>query len=149
MVSDIMVSLEIACRLRGDVRLLIKREIPLSKATRNQRAPFQWTVTGFPSGDFSITFAPGTSRSCPFVTTFSPGITPFSMMLSCPTVRPTATPRSSAEPSSFTTKTCGPSCPMEIALAGTTVTPDSVPSRMMASMKAPGHSEQSSFKKWL
>ena len=46
MVSDIMVALEIACRQRGDVRLLIEHEIPLPAATRNQRAPFQWTVTG-------------------------------------------------------------------------------------------------------
>src|SRR5207249_2121652 len=40
MVSDIMVALEIACRQRGDVRLLIEHEIPLPAATRNQRAPF-------------------------------------------------------------------------------------------------------------
>jgi DNA-binding Lrp family transcriptional regulator len=46
MVSDIMVALEIACRKRGDVRLLIEHEIPLPAETRNQRAPFQWTVTG-------------------------------------------------------------------------------------------------------
>ena len=46
MVSDIMVALEIACRQRSDVRLLIEHEIPLPAATRNQRAPFQWTVTG-------------------------------------------------------------------------------------------------------
>jgi hypothetical protein len=46
MVSDIMVALEIACRRRGDVRLLIEHEIPLPAATRKQRAPFQWTVTG-------------------------------------------------------------------------------------------------------
>ncbi len=46
MVSDIMVALEIACRQRRDVRLLIEHEIPLPAATRNQRAPFQWTVTG-------------------------------------------------------------------------------------------------------
>lgn len=45
MVSDIMVALEIACRKRGDVRLLIEHEIPLPAATRAQRAPFQWTVT--------------------------------------------------------------------------------------------------------
>lgn len=45
MVSDIMVSLEIACRKRGDVRLLIDDEIPLPDTTRKERAPFQWTVT--------------------------------------------------------------------------------------------------------
>ncbi len=46
MVSDIMVALEIACRQREDVRLLIEHEIPLPTTTRNERAPFQWTVTG-------------------------------------------------------------------------------------------------------
>ena len=45
MVSDIMAALEIACRQRGNVRRLIEHEIPLPAATRNQRAPFQWTVT--------------------------------------------------------------------------------------------------------
>ena len=46
MVSDIMVALELACRQRGDLRLLIEHEIPLPAATRNERAPFQWPVTG-------------------------------------------------------------------------------------------------------
>jgi DNA-binding Lrp family transcriptional regulator len=46
MVSDIMVALEIACRERTDVRLLIEHEIPLPLATRAQHAPFKWTVTG-------------------------------------------------------------------------------------------------------
>jgi DNA-binding Lrp family transcriptional regulator len=46
MVSDIMVALEIACQQRRDVRLLIEHELPLPAATRNQHAPFQWTVTG-------------------------------------------------------------------------------------------------------
>jgi len=45
MVSDIMVSFEIACRKRRDVRLLIQHEIPLPDATRDQRTPFQWMVT--------------------------------------------------------------------------------------------------------
>ncbi len=45
MVSDIMVALEIACRKRGDVRLLIEHEIPLPAATQNERDPFRWTVT--------------------------------------------------------------------------------------------------------
>ena len=47
MVSAIMVALEIACRKRGDVRLLIEHEIPLPTATRNERNPFHWTVTVF------------------------------------------------------------------------------------------------------
>jgi len=46
MISDIMVALELACRTRSDVRLLIEHEIPLPETTRNQRAPFQWSVTG-------------------------------------------------------------------------------------------------------
>jgi hypothetical protein len=46
MISDIMVALEIACRRRHDVRLLIEHEIPLPAATRTQSAPFHWTVTG-------------------------------------------------------------------------------------------------------
>ena len=54
MVSDIMVALEIACRQRGDVRLLIEHEIPLPAATRNQRAPFQWTVTGSGKKKFGV-----------------------------------------------------------------------------------------------
>ena len=45
MVSDIMVALEIACRKRGDVRLLIEHEIPLPESTRRERDPFRWTVT--------------------------------------------------------------------------------------------------------
>jgi len=45
MVSDITVSLEIACRKRGDVRLLIEDEIPLPAATRKERNPFRWSVT--------------------------------------------------------------------------------------------------------
>lgn len=44
MVSDFMVSLEIACRKRDDVRLLIEDEIPLPAATHKERDPFHWTV---------------------------------------------------------------------------------------------------------
>lgn len=46
MVSDIMVSIEIACRRSEGVRLLIEHEIQLPTATREKRGPFQWTVTG-------------------------------------------------------------------------------------------------------
>ena len=45
MVSDIMVALEIACRKRGDLRLLIEHEIPLPESTNRERDPFRWTVT--------------------------------------------------------------------------------------------------------
>jgi hypothetical protein len=46
MISDIMVALEIVCRHRGDLRLLIEHEIPLPASTQNERDPFRWTVTG-------------------------------------------------------------------------------------------------------
>ena len=45
MVSDIMVALEIACRKRGDVRLLMEHEIPLPESARREGDPFRWTVT--------------------------------------------------------------------------------------------------------
>ena len=45
MVSDIMVALELACRMRGDVRLLIEHEIPLPESTNRENDPFRWTVT--------------------------------------------------------------------------------------------------------
>lgn len=45
MVSDVMVSLEVACRQNGRVRLLIGEDIPLPAETRNQSEPFQWRVT--------------------------------------------------------------------------------------------------------
>jgi len=54
MVSDIMVALELACRRRGDVRLLIEHEIPLPEATRALRAPFRWTVTVSGKGKLSV-----------------------------------------------------------------------------------------------
>lgn len=54
MVSDVMVALEIACRQRGDVRLLIEHDIPLPAATRTQRRPFQWTVTGSGNGKLVV-----------------------------------------------------------------------------------------------
>lgn len=54
MVSDIMVSLELACRKRGDVRLLIEAEIPLPAATRKERDPFRWTITGSGKDNFGV-----------------------------------------------------------------------------------------------
>lgn len=44
LVSDIMVSLELACRRHGQVRLLASDELPLPDAARRQREPFQWRV---------------------------------------------------------------------------------------------------------
>ena len=44
MVSDIMVALEMACRKRSDVRLLMEDEIPLPESTRALGDPFRWTV---------------------------------------------------------------------------------------------------------
>jgi len=54
MVSDIMVALELACRRRGDVRLLIEHEIPLPEATRALRDPFRWTVTVSGKGKLGV-----------------------------------------------------------------------------------------------
>ncbi len=54
MVSDIMVALELACRRRGDVRLLIEHEIPLPEATRALRDPFRWTVMVSGSGKLGV-----------------------------------------------------------------------------------------------
>lgn len=45
MVSDFMVSLELACRARGDVRLLQGGDLPLPDALRGRRDPFCWTVS--------------------------------------------------------------------------------------------------------
>jgi DNA-binding Lrp family transcriptional regulator len=45
MVSDVMVSLEVACRQNGRVRLLIGEDIPMPAETRIQSEPFQWRVT--------------------------------------------------------------------------------------------------------
>lgn len=42
LISDIMVSLELACRRRGQVRLLTSDDLPPSETTR--REPFQWRV---------------------------------------------------------------------------------------------------------
>ncbi|MGC3990846.1 MAG: replication-relaxation family protein [Chthoniobacteraceae bacterium] len=50
MISDTMVALELACRQRGDVRLLIEYEIPLPSPTSDQVTPFQWNVIG-PKGE--------------------------------------------------------------------------------------------------
>lgn len=44
MVSDFMVSLELACRRRDDVRLLQAADIPLPEALKDKRRPFQWSV---------------------------------------------------------------------------------------------------------
>ena len=44
LISDIMVSLELACRRHGQVRLLTADELPLPEATRRQREPFHWRV---------------------------------------------------------------------------------------------------------
>ena len=42
--SEIMVSLELACRRRGGVRLLADDELTLRKEVRGQREPFKWSV---------------------------------------------------------------------------------------------------------
>ena len=44
LVSDVMVSLELACRQHGGVRFLKSDELPLPAATRSRLEPFQWKV---------------------------------------------------------------------------------------------------------
>ncbi len=43
--SEIMVTLEIACRRHDQVRLLIDEDLPLPSAIRGKREPFKWNVT--------------------------------------------------------------------------------------------------------
>ena len=45
LISDVMVSLELACRKSGRVRLLIGGDISIPDATNRQREPFRWKVT--------------------------------------------------------------------------------------------------------
>src|SRR5207253_195490 len=63
-------------------------------------------ATGAPSGVLISTGLPGTTRSCPSVTTVSPAIKPFVTTASSCVMRSTATLRNSAMLSGFTTKTC-------------------------------------------
>src|SRR3989449_9157059 len=72
-------------------------------------------------GGLVSTFAPGTSRSWPSVTTRSPARRPCSMMVSAPRRVPGATGRDSTVASGFTTKTNGPCWPGWIACDGTTI----------------------------
>ena len=44
LVSDVMVSLELACRRHGGVRFLNSGELPLPTATRSRLEPFRWRV---------------------------------------------------------------------------------------------------------
>jgi DNA-binding Lrp family transcriptional regulator len=44
LISDVMVSLELACRSSDRVRLLTAREIPLPDAIKRLREPFRWRV---------------------------------------------------------------------------------------------------------
>ena len=45
LVSDVMVSLELACRRHGGIRLLNSDELPLPVATRSRLEPFRWKVS--------------------------------------------------------------------------------------------------------
>jgi len=45
LVSDVMVSLELACRRHSGIRLLKSDELPLQPATRSQLEPFRWKVS--------------------------------------------------------------------------------------------------------
>lgn len=44
LISDVMVTLELACKRREGVRLLTDEEIPLPPETRKRKEPFQWQV---------------------------------------------------------------------------------------------------------
>jgi DNA-binding Lrp family transcriptional regulator len=44
LVSDVMVAMELACRNKGEMRLLSGDSIPLPNQTRQKRQPFQWRV---------------------------------------------------------------------------------------------------------
>ena len=45
LVSDVMVSLELACRRHGGIRLLNPDELPLPSSTRSRLEPFRWKVS--------------------------------------------------------------------------------------------------------
>ena len=45
LISDFMVALELACRQKGGLRLLLDEEIPLPANADDKRTPFHWTVT--------------------------------------------------------------------------------------------------------
>ena len=44
LISDVMVSLEIACRLSGRIRLLVDEDLPLPEEARGRNELFQWNV---------------------------------------------------------------------------------------------------------
>lgn len=75
MVSKIMVSLELACRRRGNVLLKIEHEIQLPAATRDAKEPFRWTVTVsgkeklgvIPDRVFALEFTDGGERMLCFL----------------------------------------------------------------------------------
>src|SRR3954465_4689666 len=69
---------------------------------------------------FTCTFVPGESRSCPSVTTTSPGLSPLSITASFSSELPTVTARDSTVPSCFTTKAYCPCWPRWMATAGAT-----------------------------
>src|SRR5207245_419165 len=81
-------------------------------------------------GGLISTFAPGTSRSWPSVTTRSPARRPCSMMVSAPRRVPGATGRDSTVASGFTTKTNGPCWPGGIARDGP-ATPERPPGAVL------------------
>ncbi len=44
LISDVMVSLEIACRKSGRMRLFVGQDLPLPEKIRSHRQPFKWNV---------------------------------------------------------------------------------------------------------
>src|SRR5579872_5394658 len=45
LVSDVMVSIEMACRQTGQVRLLTDAQLPIPNGLKRQREPFSWNVS--------------------------------------------------------------------------------------------------------
>jgi hypothetical protein len=45
LVSDVMVSIELACRQSGRIRLISEEELPISDTISHQRQPFKWKVS--------------------------------------------------------------------------------------------------------
>src|ERR1019366_4299646 len=91
------------------------------------------------------TFAPGARRSCPSVTTRSPGARPLSITDHCCQVRRTTTVRFSTVSSALMTYTYEPCCPAWTAGVGATTEFASVASVSETFVNCPGQSARSRF----
>src|SRR5205085_10035276 len=91
----------------------------------------------------TCTCAPGARRSCPSVTTTSPGARPFSITACFWSELETLTGRDSTVPSCFTTKTNCPCCPRCTASAGATTASRCSPRVSVTTTYCPGQSASS------